>query len=113
MNWEPSSDLDCLDAIERHAETDEVFVLWRGKAALFVKGQEEIELVDMQSGTVYNVPRGVWHGLVASRDVSILIVEDRDTHVHGTEVRPLNGPERAQILAQMPDWASNSGGTKR
>jgi mannose-6-phosphate isomerase-like protein (cupin superfamily) len=105
LNWEPPIDLANLDEIERHALTDEVFMLWRGQAALFVKADKEIYLVDMQPGEVYNVTSGTWHNLVASRDVSLLIVENRNTHLNDTQIRPLDKIEKAQILTQLPEWA--------
>lgn len=105
LNWEPPIDLANLSEIERHAQTDKVFVLWRGQAALFVKVNDEIYLVDMQPGVVYNVTPGTWHNLVASGDVSLLIVENCDTHLHDTQIRPLDNLEQAQSLAQLPEWA--------
>ena len=105
LNWEPAIDLAHLGEIERHVQTDEVFGLWRGQAALFVKAGPQVQLVDMQPGTIYNVPAGVWHNLVATRDVTLWIVENRDTHLNDTELRPMDDLEIAQVRAQLPDWA--------
>jgi len=105
LNWEPPIDLASLSEIERHAQTDEVFVLWRGRAALFVQTGANIALADLEPGAVYTVTRGTWHNLVASRDVSLVIVENRDTHVLDTQLRPLEPQELAQVRAQLPEWA--------
>jgi len=105
LNWEPPVDLANLGEIERHSQTDEVFVLWRGRAALYVQAGSETRLVDLEPGVVYNVTAGTWHNLVASRDVSILIVENRDTHLNDTELRSIEDWERSQVLAQLPAWA--------
>jgi mannose-6-phosphate isomerase-like protein (cupin superfamily) len=105
LNWEPPIDLANLGETERHALTDEVFMLWRGQAALFVKTDQEIYLVNMQPGEIYKVTSGTWHNLIASKDVSLLIVENRDTHLNDTEIRTLDEIEKAQILAQLPEWA--------
>jgi len=104
LNWEPLFGPTNLSEIERHLETDEVFVLWRGRGALFIAAANGIELTEMEPGVIYNVPRGVWHNLLATPDASWLIVENRDTHLHDTEIRQLTKLERAQILAQLPDW---------
>jgi mannose-6-phosphate isomerase-like protein (cupin superfamily) len=80
LNCEPLIDLASLSEIERHAQTVEVFGLWRGRAALFVKTDDGISLVDLQPGVIYNVTAGTWHNLIATRDVSLWIVENRDTH---------------------------------
>jgi mannose-6-phosphate isomerase-like protein (cupin superfamily) len=106
LNWEPPIDRANLGEIERHVQTDEVFVLWRGRAALFVWAENEIELVDMQPGAVYNVTAGTWHSLVATRDVSLVIVENRDTHISDTEIRRLDAQEIAQLTAQLPEWTA-------
>ena len=106
LNWEPLFDRKNLNEIERHNETDEVFVLLRGRALLFTRPDDgALRAVEMQAGTIYNVPAGVWHNLVATRDVSFLIVENRDTHLHDTEIRPITAAELAQLDAQLPGWA--------
>ncbi len=104
LNWEPIFDPANLGEIERHSETDEVFVLWRGRGALFVATDAGIELVDMEPGAIYNVMRGTWHNLVATRDASWIIAEARDTHRHDTEVRQMTDSELKQLHEQMPDW---------
>lgn len=106
LNWEPLFDRRNLDEIERHNKTDEVFVLLRGQALLFTRPADgALQAVEMKAGTIYNVPAGVWHNLVATRDVSFLIVENRDTHLYDTEIRPITAAELAQLDAQLPDWA--------
>ena len=106
LNWEPLFDRRNLDEIERHNHTDEVFVLLRGKAVLFTRPDGgALEAVEMEQGKIYNVPAGVWHNLVATRDVSFLIVENRDTHLHDTEIRDITDAELAQLDAQLPRWA--------
>lgn len=106
LNWEPLFERQNLDEIERHNKTDEVFVLLRGRALLFTHPDDgALQAVEMKAGAIYNVPAGVWHNLVATRDVSFLIVENRDTHLHDTEIRPITAAELAQLDAQLPDWA--------
>lgn len=106
LNWEPLFDRANLDEIERHNHTDEVFVLLRGQAVIFTRSDREpLRAVEMELGKIYNVPAGVWHNLVATRDVSFLIVEDRDTHLHDTEIRPVAAEELAELDLQLPIWA--------
>ncbi|MCY4072840.1 MAG: hypothetical protein OXG60_16225 [Chloroflexi bacterium] len=107
LNWEPLFDRVNLDEIERHNHSDEVFVLLRGQAVLFTRPESgKLQAVEMVAGKIYNVPAGVWHNIVATRDVSFLIVENRDTHLHDTEIRPISADELAQLDAQLPAWAS-------
>lgn len=106
LNWEPLFDRSNLDEIERHNHTDEVFVLIQGKAVLFTKEEgDELRAVEMVLHKIYNVPKGVWHNLVASWDVRFIIVEDRDTHLHDTEIRPITSGELAELDVQLPAWA--------
>lgn len=63
LNWQPLYELANADEIEVHQKTDEVFVLWRGRGALYyLSADGELEVQDLQPGVVYNVPAGVWHG---------------------------------------------------
>lgn len=106
LNWEPPFDRANLTEIERHRQTDEVFVLLRGRAVLFTHPEGgTLEAIEMAQGHVYNVRRAVWHNLVASRDAAFLIVENRDTHLHDTEIRPITPDELAALDAQLPIWA--------
>jgi mannose-6-phosphate isomerase-like protein (cupin superfamily) len=105
LNWEPAIDLGSLGEIERHAQTDEVFGLWHGHASLYVRTDHGIQLEDLRPGVIYNVTAGTWHNLIATRDVSLWIVENRDTHLYDSEIGKLEPPEKAQLLAQFPEWA--------
>lgn len=69
--------------LERHNKTDEAFVLLKGKATLYT----EDESVEMESGTLYNVPKGVWHHITVSEDATVMVVENSDTSAENTEKR--------------------------
>lgn len=104
LNWEPLFDRENLDEIERHNQSDEVFVLLRGWAVLFTRPEgEPLEAVEMSPGIVYNVPKGVWHNLVASRDVTFLIVENRGTHIDDTEIRTIGQDELDMLDVQLSE----------
>lgn len=72
-----------LTRLQRHDETDEVFVLLRGRCILFIgDGDAEagaVVAVDLEPLKIHNVKRGVWHNHTLSRDASVLVVENRDT----------------------------------
>ncbi len=78
-----------IKRVERHVETDEVFVLLEGKALLFIgKGDEQVEeLVPlvMEPLKIYNVKKNCWHSCVLCHDATILLVENRDTSVKNTD----------------------------
>ena len=106
LNWEPVFDTAAQGEIERHNQTDEVFVLVKGKAVLFtITETGEMLIEEMEPNVIYNVTRGAWHNLVATRDATWIIVENRNTHLGDTEFRQLTMSETAQLRASLPDWA--------
>ena len=74
-----------LTGMERHMQTDEVFVLLHGNAELYVEDEKEA----MKPGVVYNVRKGQWHHIVVSPDAAVLIVENTGTSLENTERRPV------------------------
>ena len=67
--------------IERHLETDEVFVLLEGSATLYVEDQK----IPMEKCTIYNVRKAAWHHIVVSEDATVLVVENSNTSRDNTE----------------------------
>jgi hypothetical protein len=72
-----------INRMQKHVETDEVFVLLTGRCILFLgegdEGVIKIHAVDMELYKLYNVKKGVWHSHTFSEDAKVLIVENRDT----------------------------------
>jgi len=89
-------------AMQRHDETDEVFVLLEGRCILFLgKGHDalnSITAVDMVPGKLYNVKRGVWHSHTLNNEASVLIVENRDTTAQNSPKLLLNDDQRRRII---------------
>lgn len=71
--------------MERHNQTDEVFVLLDGEATLFV---EDVVTV-MEKCKVYNVKQGEWHHIVVSPDATVLVVENSDTSAENTDKKEI------------------------
>jgi len=90
-----------ITSMQRHSETDEVFVLLRGRCILFIgDGDEKVTAVhaqDMQPFKIYNVKKSVWHTHTLSRDAKVLIVENRDTTFDNSPFCPLTGMLRKRI----------------
>jgi len=84
MNFSEELHPDRISALERHPETDEVFILMRGQSILVLsEGEGEIKELYfqvMEPGSLYNVKPHTWHSVIMSRDASILIVENADTN---------------------------------
>ena len=88
-------------AMQRHNETDEVFVLLEGCCILFLgEGNNTITSItgiDLEPRKIYNVKRGVWHSHTLSNDASVLIVENRDTTKQNSPKKILNDDQRQRI----------------
>jgi hypothetical protein len=101
-----------IDFMERHNETDEVFVLIRGDGILFIgEGEQQIEKIVsqvMEAGKIYNVKQHVWHTVVLSRSGSVLIVENCNTSRDNSDYFSLDLEQRHLILktaqGNMQDW---------
>ena len=97
------------DRFERHTETDEVFVLTRGRGVLLLGGNDAqvgtIHPAAMTVGKIYNIKRNAWHGVLLTEDASVLIVENKDTGEHNSEYCALSPEQRQQIIqiAQRED----------
>ena len=72
-----------FEKIERHNESDEVFILLAGKATLIIG--EELNRIEMEPHKLYNVPKGVWHHIFTLEGTSVLIVENEDTGTENSE----------------------------
>jgi ureidoglycolate hydrolase len=94
---------DQIDTMERHTQTDEVFVLLEGRAALLIGGNgpkiSGVEAQDMEIGKVYNVKQHAWHNILLSRDATVLLVENNETGQHNSEFRTLSVEQRREIVA--------------
>ncbi|HSF80615.1 MAG TPA: hypothetical protein VLA49_05255 [Anaerolineales bacterium] len=91
-----------IDSMERHTETDEVFVLLSGKGALIIGGNEpqvsSIYSQVLEHGKIYNVKRNAWHTILLSRDASVLLVENKDTGDYNSEYSHLSPEHRYAIV---------------
>ena len=88
--------------VERHKETDEVFVLLDGCCVLLLTDDEnKVYAVDMEPQKIYNIKQGVFHSHVLSEDATILIVENRDTSHENSERLTLTEEQRMQIQALL------------
>lgn len=88
-------------SMERHLDTDEIFVLVKGKGLIVLGGNgpdaDNLVLQTMEPGKIYNIKRNAWHTLSLSPDASVLIVENRDTGRHNSEYIDLSAELRRHI----------------
>lgn len=99
-----------ITKMQKHDQTDEVFVLLEGACILFLaEGDEEIEEIhaqEMEPLKVYNVKRSVLHTHTLSEDAVVLIVENDDTCLDNSPEKELS-VEQQEKLVQLTDEAWN------
>lgn len=87
-----------LTSMQKHNETDEVFVLLEGNCTLFTGGKgdtiHEIDAIAMKPLQLYNVKQGVWHTHTLDKAATVLIVENKDTS-------DINSPKDMLTEAQL------------
>ncbi len=102
LRWEPSMEPDKITYMERHVQTDEVFVLLYGQATLILGGNstqvDGIYPQKVEGCKFYNVKQNAWHTVVLSPDASILIVEENNTGEENTEYCVLSENFRKAIM---------------
>jgi hypothetical protein len=102
LNYSDALRVENLTNMQRHNETDEVFVLLRGRCILFLgEGTDAVTTVhatDMRPCKLYNVKKAVWHTHTLSRNAMVLIVENRDTTLENSPFCSLSDAQRRTIM---------------
>ena len=97
LNFMPEQGLFNIKKMDKHLQTDEVFVLTKGTAVLIagVLESEEFsfELLKMQVGVTYNIPVNLWHNIAMQEDAEMIIVENSNTHLGDFVYRDLTAAE--------------------
>lgn len=74
---------DQIKDMQKHDESDEVFVLLEGDFTLFLGGRGdtigEIEAIKLEPLKLYNVKKGTFHTHTPEKNCTVLIVENRNT----------------------------------
>ena len=101
-----------LKAVQRHNETDEVFILLRGRCILFIgDGDQEVTglfAVNMEPFKLYNVKKSTWHTHTLDKDAMVLIVENRDTTFDNSPFCSLSDMQQQMIIQLTSDlWVDN------
>jgi hypothetical protein len=105
-----------ITAMQRHDETDEVFVLLRGRCMLFIgegdKKVTDIFAENMKPFKIYNVKKSVWHTHTLSTDAKVLIVENRNTTFDNSPFSSLTVSQRAKITELTSEFRDEAAKSK-
>jgi ureidoglycolate hydrolase len=90
-----------LATMQKHDETDEVFVLLEGNCILFTGGNQdrigEVDAIAMEPLQLYNVKKGTWHTHTLDHAATVLIVENRDTCEENSPTHQLTSEQKEQL----------------
>ena len=91
--------------VERHTNTNEVFILTAGRADLILfAGDESLgtpHVIAMAPSVAYNVHRAVWHHVVMSPDAHIVLFERSDTGAETTDYAELSRELLETVRARL------------
>ena len=90
-----------IEKIDVHLNTDEVFILLKGRAVLIATERNEdkitFRMVRMKEGVTYNIPKMTWHNIAMSEDAQIIIIEDAHTHLGDFEYYFLSASQKEDM----------------
>jgi len=107
INYTADYQPEKINRMQRHNETDEVFVLLAGRCILFLGEGEEsvtkIHALDMKLYKLYNVKRSAWHSHTFSEDARVLVVENCDTVYENSPFVDLSDVQQKEVVALVKD----------
>jgi ureidoglycolate hydrolase len=111
LNCAPEQRPERIDKIEKHVQTDEVFVLLQGRAVLIAADTADdtvrFTVKRLEEGIIYNIPKTVWHNIAMDRDARIFICENAGTHLHDCTYRPLTAGQRDELYMLLKEIFNN------
>jgi len=111
LRYHEELEIQNIMTMQKHDETDEVFVLLNGNCTLFVGGKgdqiTEIDGIAMEPLKLYNVKKGVWHTHTLDKDATVLIVENQDTTDQNSPTITLSKEQIAQLKARFMQVSPN------
>lgn len=106
-NWKPMNDISGIDRLERHNETDELFVLLQGKCTLVFANENHdgimIDYVRMEPFKVYNIPKALWHNTITEQNTKLLLIEDSSTSSQNSNEMMLSTNQIDEIKSRYAD----------
>jgi hypothetical protein len=90
-------DANYLHQVERHRNTNEVFILTAGEADLILCDPGDVPqnayVLPMKHNVAYNIPGYGWHHVIMSRDAHIILFERTETSAETSDYAALNASQ--------------------
>jgi hypothetical protein len=94
-----------LHQVERHRNTNEVFILTAGEADLILcepgDAPGETYVLPMKHNVAYNIPDHGWHHVLMSKDAHIILFERTETSVETSDYAKLTSQQLETIKTKM------------
>lgn len=98
-------DVSGLKQVERHRNTNEVFILSEGEADLILfsggDSPEEAYVIPMKRSLAYNIPDYVWHHVIMSQDAHVILFERTETSQETSDYADLSQAQLASIKEKL------------
>lgn len=105
LNFEDGQGFYDLKKVDKHLKTDEAFILKKGVAVLIaaevIKDEIEFEVVKMQEGLLYNIPKGMWHNIALAPGTEVFIIENSNTHLTDFEYHYLTEGQCLKLIEKI------------
>ncbi|WP_034044684.1 ureidoglycolate lyase [Wocania ichthyoenteri] len=105
LNYIEDQHIKNINKIEVHRNTDEVFVLLKGKSFLItvdlINGEPTFKADVMKPHVTYNIPQNVWHNIVMDKGSEVLIIEKTNTHLNDVEYLHLTEKQKTNLRATI------------
>jgi hypothetical protein len=96
-----------LHQVERHRNTNEVFILTAGQADLILCDAGEVPqnayVLPMKHNVAYNIPSYGWHHVMMSKDAHIILFERTETSAATSDYAKLSIGQLETIKANLRD----------
>ncbi len=100
-----------IGTLERHTQTDEVFILLEGRGLLFTAGNDvtpgKFVSYPMRFGEIVNIKKWTWHTLALSTNAHLVIIENENTSPANTEYANILETELVDARSQAHDAILN------
>lgn len=104
-NYKPANDAKLFTEIERHRQTDELFLLLEGSCVLLSAFEEggvlRFEARAMERGVLAVIPSGLWHTTITRPGTRLALIEAPGTGAANSDVRLLSGTDLAAARAAV------------
>lgn len=102
LKYCPNTRPENIHTMQKHEQTDEVFVLLSGNCILYSAGNGdvpgEVLATKLEPDRVYNVPCGYWHNHTLDEGASVLIIENQDTNDDNSPILPISDGQKKELF---------------